>query len=504
MKKITLLFLVVAIAVSTASLASEDSHRLLEKGVQELTKGNYKGALTQFQTATNKNPNEGQAPFYQGVAYNRLGEFQKAEAAFRKAHALNFGHEALLFEWGWSLLGVGRFQEAAANLKKYDNVKTGRGQTSELLGRAYLGLKQYGTAKHYFLQAMQRDASLKPSALYYLAIVEEGSGDKKASQKWIEKLVNEEPDSPLARAFLGKQPKPKTGGKKEGAKAGGMNFSFGSGFSNNAISLGHGVALPNDITRQASAFERHSVGGYYHFIDKPKDTLTVNARFLNDFYAESGRLTLWDFFGSLNYRHRFSDTVALGASASNEYSLVQRANFRDQTNFRTAVGWRAIDWWVFEGAYGLGVGNYFPQTTRAQDRDDFSHQFSFNNFFSVPGTDLKGRVGYFYTLNDADGNDFDFYNHGGLISFSHPLFWKLTGEAFYSRSFSRYGKVNSLPGFAFKRRDNIDTVTAQINTELFSHVNMFARYSFIDQFSNINFYNYTQHVASGGFVIDLL
>lgn len=503
MKKITLLFLVIALAISTASLASEDSHRLIEKGVQELTKGNYKGALTQFQTAANKNPKEGQAPFYQGVAYNRLGEFQKGGEAFREATSLGFSHPDMSFEVGWNFLGLGRFAEAVAHLKKYESMRPGKGKTSEFLGRAYLGLKQYGKAKKFLLRALARDSSLKPSVLFHLAVVEQASGNKEASKKWIDRLVNEEPDSPIARAFLGKQTAPKVR-KGKGPKTSGIDFTIGGGFNNNAIALGHGVALPNDITRQASAFARHSLGAYTNLIDKAKDTLTLYGRFLNDFYEQSGRLTLWDFYGSLNYRHRFSDTLALGVLANNEYSLVHRAIFRDQTNVRTALGWRAIDWWVFEWAYTLGLGNYFPQTNAVQDRDSFSHNLAFNNFFSVPGTDLRGNVGYFYLLNNAEGNDFDFYNHGGLISFSHPLFWKLSAEGMYSRTFSRFGKINSLPGFAFKRRDNVDTITGQINTELFNRVNAFARYSFIDQFSNINFYNYTQHVGSAGFIIDLL
>jgi cytochrome c-type biogenesis protein CcmH/NrfG len=48
-------------------------------------------------------------------------------------------------------------------------------------------------------EAMQRDPDVKPTALFYLAALEEERNNPAAARRYLETLVRETPESPIAR-----------------------------------------------------------------------------------------------------------------------------------------------------------------------------------------------------------------------------------------------------------------------------------------------------------------
>lgn len=446
-------------------------------------------------------PSKGEGHFFEGVAANRSGEFSKAMHHFETASSLGFQHDDMAFEIGWSFLGLQKYDDAIAHLQKFESKKPGHGQTSAFLGRAYLAKGDYKKAEHYLAQAIKRNPRLKKGNAHFLAMARQQGGKLAKADRLMQRWGQEDHQTPAAHAFFGKKIERE---KSQSAKEGGMNVTIAGGGTNNAISLGHNVPLPTDISQQQSAFGRFSLNGFYRFVDKPKDSFTFSGQFLTDFYEESAHLSLSDFFENFNYRHRFNDKWAAGVLLNNEHSFVHTSNFRNQTNIRPAIGWKFKDWWITEASYTLGLANYFPPTTPVQDRDSFSHTFASDSYWKIVPWKVRGRSGSFLVFNNADGNDFDFYTLGSSISISRNIFWKLNGEIYGALQMDRYAKINSLPGFALKRRDNINTLVFQVSFPVFDRMNAFTRYSFIDHYSNINFYNFTQHVGSAGFVIDLI
>ena len=80
---------------------------------------------------------------------------------------------------------------------------------------------------------------------------------------------------------------------------------------------------------------------------------------------------------------------------------------------------------------------------------------------------------------------------------------QVTGDVFYARTWDNYKNLNSLSGatgFAFRRMDGVDRISAQLTWEFFEWLKVYARYDHISADSNIIFFDYGQNSYSGGLV----
>ena len=86
----------VGIAVSVAfpaiADASPESYALLQRGAQDLRAGKYEAALSKFEAAARADATDAEAPFFQGVALNRLGRHYAAWAKLQQARTMGVGH----------------------------------------------------------------------------------------------------------------------------------------------------------------------------------------------------------------------------------------------------------------------------------------------------------------------------------------------------------------------------------------------------------------------------
>jgi tetratricopeptide (TPR) repeat protein len=194
--------------------ASPQSHQLVLTGHADLNAGKYQEALKKFDAAIKADPNDAEAVYFSGAALNRLGRFDAALSRLQGAFAMGYRQPGLAFDSGWALLRLGHWAEAIAQLEYFERNIGGRGKTSEFLGQAYLGLRQYDQAEAKLKEAIQRDTDLKPTVLLYLALLERERTNPAAAESYLETLLNEVPDSAIART-LKKQMEPVPDPKKK-------------------------------------------------------------------------------------------------------------------------------------------------------------------------------------------------------------------------------------------------------------------------------------------------
>jgi len=180
--------------------ASPQSHQLVLMGHADLNAGNYQEALKKFDAVIKADPNDAEAVYFSGAALNRAGRFEDALSRLQGAFAMGYRQPALAFDSGWALLRLGHWAEAIAQLEYFERNIGGRGKTSEFIGQAYLGLRQYDRAEAKLKEAVQRDADLKPTVLLYLALLERERKNPAAAEGYLEMLLSEAPDSAIARA----------------------------------------------------------------------------------------------------------------------------------------------------------------------------------------------------------------------------------------------------------------------------------------------------------------
>jgi len=189
------------LGLAAIATASPQSHQLVLMGHADLNAGNYPDAIKKFDAAIKADPNDAEAVYFSGAALNRMGKFEDALSRLQGAFTMGYRQPALAFDSGWALLRLGHWREAIAQLEFFERHIGGRGKTSEFMGQAYLGLKEYDRAEAKLKEAAQRDANLKPGVLLYLALLERERKNPEAADGYLEALFQEAPDSAIARTL---------------------------------------------------------------------------------------------------------------------------------------------------------------------------------------------------------------------------------------------------------------------------------------------------------------
>ena len=407
------------------------------------------------------------------------------------------------FEMGWSLLNLRRWQEAVIELEQYEQHSPGRGQTSEFLGRAYYALGNFKLAESLLQEAVQRDPALSSTALVFLALVARARGDQEAIARHLGSLMEDNPDSPFAQR-LRKQAALLAKEEGRAARPFQLTLSASGGYNDNVIALGKGVSLPSDISDEAAAFSQSTLDASYAWELAPEDTLLGGYRLLSTVYDGLSSFDLIDHFMYVDFRHDFGPNWTGTFRLSDEFTQVGGDNFRNQVALRPALLWRSMDWNFVELAYGYFNADYYFPTTSVLNRDSETHTVALTDFFRIPGWPLHGRLGYFHLWTDAGGADYDYESDGLVVGLTAYPLRELTVEAFYARIWTRYDNLNSLSGttgFAFKRMDDVDLVTAQLTWSFFDWLEAFVRYDYTKDVSNISFFNFDQNRWSGGVVL---
>jgi tetratricopeptide (TPR) repeat protein len=487
----------VSIAVSGAS-ASPQSKALIREGAAEMQAHRFDAALAKFRAAALADPADGDAAFFAGAALNRLGAYAPAIGQLQRAAFLRDDHPDLAFETGWSRLGIGDFAGAVQQLEAYERAHPGRGQTNEFLGRAYLGLGQFDKAQAALQEAAARDPALKPTVLLYLAQLEQRRGNRDAVRIDLQRLLDEAPEAPLSRTLREQLAR----AAPAQAKPWHLTVSAGAGYNSNVVALGNGVALPTDISGRRSAFVQSTLDAGYGFTLSPDDVLTVGYGLNALIYPDIRAFDLLDQVAHVDVRHAFRRDLYGTFRVSDEYTLVGGASFRNQVDLRPAIAYRATDCLALEAAYDAALADYYFPTAAVQNRDGDGHTLSLTAYFAPVGSELRAQLGAFYAFNNAKGTDFVYQSSGILAGVGYPLGAKISGEVVFTWSHDAYSNANSLAGagFAFKRSDDVAHLTAQLTRPVVSGLSVYARYEYVNDSSNIGFFDFHQHAVSAGVI----
>jgi tetratricopeptide (TPR) repeat protein len=494
---------VVVIIVPLPATASTESRYLVIEGIDKLALHQYEDALKKFEAASQSDPTDAEATFYQGLALNRLGEPQEALSRLQQAQEQGATHPDIAFELGWSLLYLERWADALRELDRYELTSPGRGQTSEFRGRAYFALGDYDKAEALLQEALRRDPSLAPSVHLYLAFVARARNDIDTVSRELQAILEETPDSPLARGIR-QQAADFAEAVSRASQPFRLNLSTGGGFNSNVIGLGSGILLPADISRKHAGFSNSILEGSYTRQVTQGGTLTAGYRFLANVYEGLGAFDLIDHFNYLDYRQQFRRDLSAALQVSNQFTQLGGNNFRNQYGLRPSVAWWPTNWAAVELAYSYFKGAYFFTVPSVLNPDSEAHTLGLTSFLRIPGLPLHGRVGYFHVWNDAKGNDFDFEADGVLAGVTGPVWRSLNMDAFYSRVFSHYSDLNSLSGttgFEFRRIDATDRVTVQLSWPFFRWLLAYARYDYTRNASNVRFFDFNQQVWNMGITV---
>jgi outer membrane protein assembly factor BamA len=184
-------------------------------------------------------------------------------------------------------------------------------------------------------------------------------------------------------------------------------------------------------------------------------------------------------------------------SATDSETAVQQTTITPSAAYR----WGASDQTSL--IFSVAPTNYTSDPVRrVLDRDVTTRiaTISHNTLLDGPilplGVNL--RFGLSRTFNNAEGADYDYTGYGRFISVSREFPLRITATLNYTSQRDSYSERNSLAGagFAFKREDKIDQLNLFVERpiEIFGveNVSAFASWQYLNNVSNISFFDYEQ------------
>lgn len=281
-----------------------------------------------------------------------------------------------------------------------------------------------------------------------------------------------------------------------------LELTFAAGWNSNVLALGDGVDLPLGATRPDAAFFMMGADTWYQW--QVLDRGLVRLGYFGQQYFYDGivsanlNLNYW----YLDLQYWLTNRLLSSFRISDEYDSYNGYSFRNVLAIEQSLLYRWADWnssWV---SYRYSWGDYFfVNAFPFWNRDGQEHRISARHHFFFPDGLGYLSAGYHHTFNLADGSDFDFNEDGIGISLLLNLPWELVLKGEFQWLYRYYQNNNSLAGpagFEYARKDVAAQVGVELERPIWRAVIGFARYDFIHNDSNISFYDYDQHVVSGG------
>ena len=487
------------VCASTA-VASPQSRDIVSRGAVDLSQDRFQPALASFEAAAKADPKDSEAVYFQAVALNRLGRHADALAALDRATGMGYAHRDVALERGWALVGTRRWDEAITSLNAFEASDPGRGQTSLLLGQAYRGKGQNAQAIAAFDEAVRRDPSLAAQVSRLKADV--NAGKPLATRQ----TVGNNTQSPRSGSLRSVSQATDTVIGTDGSGAQTWNrrtrgaVGISAGNNSNVIALGD-TLLAGEITSTSDTFTQMwaDVSADWQF--NAKDGLTLGYYGTSTSYEHLSAFDLTDNVLYLTYRRQIAPRWLATLSVADDFTELGGLHFRNAFSVRPAINYQLNNYNTLELAGFYSRNNFFFPTLAEFDRTGDTTSVSLTDYFSIKGTQLTGRIGYYHLWNETRGTDFDFESDGAIFGLSHPIGHKgayIFG--FYSHTWDRYENPNSLLGFLFPRSDQTDHLVLQATAPVQHNLSLFGRYEHTTDDSNVGAFKFDQVITSGGVI----
>jgi hypothetical protein len=487
-----LLFLMV---LFRGSASAEDYAKLraeLRDSAQAIESGDYEKAFDIARDAYNLTSEKADAALLEGMALNRLGRYDEALAIMGPAVSPN--HPEFVFEIGWAFVGAGQYQKGIDLLKRYDAAYPGRGMTSLLIAEGYLRLHEKAKAAHYFQVAEQRDPALKPSAERMLASGGGsggrsqgggggGNGGGSSQQPW--------PQSPSRWFWQG------TGSQKSWQVA----VSVAGGYDSNVVAQGNGAPLPTGISHQDGGFFYSAVEGHNDFTFSPDDRLRLGYAFQSRTYDGGlGGFNYLDNYLTANYFHVFNQKWEVSLLTGGEFTYIGGNYYNTEPSVRPTLTYKETSWAATDLAYCYAHNSYNTTTGPVIGRRGSTNSILAQQRVQVPDTKLELRAGYSHGWTYSAGTDYDYQSNTVFFGLIYQLPYDTQLQFYYDHEWDAYSHINSL-SFTFppvNRYDDINSLNLYLAHPVTKCLDVFVRYNFNGDDSNISFFKYNDSIVMAG------
>lgn len=154
-----------------------ESDTIFEKAILLSKEKKHQEAIPLIEKALASNPNNASAYYYLGLAYQNLGDANKALQNYSMSIQFNPKSQDALFNRGALYTNYGKYNEALADMNNYVKLNTQNANAYFYLGNIYFGLNNFEQAIVYYKAVLQFNNS-SPETHYNLGMAYINKNDK--------------------------------------------------------------------------------------------------------------------------------------------------------------------------------------------------------------------------------------------------------------------------------------------------------------------------------------
>ncbi len=416
---IAILFLALSLfALSSAAAQSPSQSIYYDFGVFAYEEGDYEGALKNFNTALESDPDNPYLHHFLGKTYMALKQFEAAKEQLKKALEIDPEIPELKFDTGMLYFKTGKYYRGAELFSEIVASEPDNVRAHYQAGINYFRLEEYQKAVNHFVTAGEKSPTLTDNSFYYAGVCYYKLKELEKALEMFE-YVRDHTTSPLLRgnALVWLQNVDK---RRASLKPFRIFFKIGRQYDDN-------VRLePLDLDLYADegdfATQLYFSGSYQRRFGT-EDEMAVKAGYnhyqilYDDLDGYDLTASLFDFSG--DYRN---GPLTYGLTYTPSYFWLDGDGYLQRHRFIPRVRWRMKEGLFSTFSYGYSINAYEDD----EDKDGQTHEPRIDLIYGIPDLGLRffGGMGYEIDNADAAHESYDLFRTN--IGLTWKMFWNIS------------------------------------------------------------------------------
>lgn len=466
---------------------------LLKNGIYQFRHENYDEALEIFKKLRESDPNSCLAAYYLGLTYKRVENYTEAKAHLEASLNMTPKIKRALIELIDLLYRLDETEEAKNWIKVAQDEGVRPAQAAFLKGLILLKAAEYENAIKAFEDAKSLDVQLTQSADYQIGIAYMRLSKFEDAKGIFENIVSLDPHADIAEyasAYIDAIER-----KLKREKPLNLSLRFAFEYDSNVLLKPSDTALVTQITDEDDTRQIYDFKGDYTF-RAPDNPLTLKTGYAlriskqNDFGRYDTIINNFTVQPNISF-----DNILMTFPVNYSHTIV------DEKNYLSAVALGNINNILLGKSQMAQLGGIYKYKDYLRppygDEDRTGNELIGTGGLFYFFANNKGFLNLRYSFNKdwTEGSNWEYCGNkisaGILIPFWKIFKFNLQGEAFlqhFDNTHTVYDK---------KRKDQSYSVSSLLSCELIENTELQVQYTYVNNQSNLNIYEYDRHVISG-------
>ncbi|MBN1871782.1 MAG: tetratricopeptide repeat protein [Candidatus Omnitrophica bacterium] len=466
----------------------------MEKAISYYRQENYDEAIDILKELRQKDPTSTLAAYYLGLSYKQIEDYVKAKPQLEDAIKYTPKIKGALLELVEVLYQLGELDGAMENISIAEQEGIRPAQTSFLKGLVLLKQDRNLDAVKAFEKAKELDKSLTQTADYQIGLAYMRERMYAEAKDVFKEVIVVDPNSDtalFANLYMDSLKK-----RVEAERP--FKFSLGVAYEydDNVILMPSDASTVDIVADESDTREVVTFRGEY--TKRFTDQLRLKANY-SMYMANQDDLNEYDLFSNtvtVTPSYYFTKS-SLSLPVSYNYTMVGGHDYLTTLSVTPLWNFMLGDSNMIQCFFRYQNKNFHKKAANDDERRDADNYAGGAGWFYFFAKN-KGFLNLRYELarDDAEGRNWEQLSNKFSGTILVPLFDKLEVSTTGEIQFQDFENIHSVYGN--EREDDVYTLSSMLTYDIFEDTEAQFRYTYINNESNLEVYDYDRHIFSGG------